>query len=70
MFISGVNDTIDKLFGVANDTAVQFSVISGVVDTGDKFITGVVDTTEQLLPVTTTPATFINSALSPDNFHR
>jgi hypothetical protein len=26
----------------------EFSMISGVVDTGDKFITGVVDTTEQL----------------------
>jgi hypothetical protein len=31
-------------------------VIGGVVDTGDKFITGVVDTAEQLSPVTTTPA--------------
>jgi hypothetical protein len=30
-------------------------VIDGVVDTGDKFITGFVDTAEQLLPVTTTP---------------
>jgi hypothetical protein len=34
-----------------------FSLIDGVVDTGDKFITGGVnDTGEQLLPVTTTPA--------------
>jgi hypothetical protein len=32
------------------------SVIGSVVDTGDKFITGVVDTTEQLTPVTMTPA--------------
>jgi hypothetical protein len=28
-----------------------FSVIGGVIDTGDKFITGVVDTAEQLSPV-------------------
>ncbi len=32
-------------------------MIAGVIDTGDKFITGGVnDTGEQLLPVTTTPA--------------
>jgi hypothetical protein len=30
-----------------------FSVIGGVVDTGNKFITGVIDTAEQLLLVTT-----------------
>jgi hypothetical protein len=30
----------------------RFSVIAGVVDTGDKFITGVRDTSEQLTPVT------------------
>jgi hypothetical protein len=40
MFITGVNDTGEKLF-------------SGVVDTGDKFI---VDTGDQLSAVTTTPA--------------
>jgi hypothetical protein len=34
------------------------------VETGDKFITGVVDTAEQFLPVTTTPATFIQTRLS------
>ncbi len=33
-----------------------FSVIGDVIDTDDKFITGVVDTAEQLLPVTTTLA--------------
>jgi hypothetical protein len=33
-----------------------FSVIGGVVDTGNKFITGVVDTAEQFSPVTTTAA--------------
>jgi hypothetical protein len=33
-----------------------FSVIASVVDTGDKFITGVNDTGEQLSPLTTTPA--------------
>jgi hypothetical protein len=33
-----------------------FSVIGGVVDTGDKFIAKLVDTAEQLLPVTTTLA--------------
>jgi hypothetical protein len=31
MFISGVNDTGDKLFGGVNDTADKF--IGGVVDT-------------------------------------
>jgi hypothetical protein len=31
-------------------------VISGVVNTSDKFITGVIDTGEQLSPVTMTPA--------------
>jgi hypothetical protein len=32
-----------------------FSVIGGVVDTGNKFITGVIDTAEQFSLVTTTP---------------
>jgi hypothetical protein len=32
-----------------------FSVIGGVVDIGNKFITGVIDTAEQFSPVTTTP---------------
>ncbi len=60
MFITGVNDTGDNL-------CLGFSVIAGVVDTGeqfnagdndsgDKFIAGDNDTGEQLLPVTTTPA--------------
>jgi hypothetical protein len=68
MFISGVNDPADKLFGGANDTADKlslvsmtpvinlchgFSVISSVIDTSKKFISGVVDTAEQLSPVTT-----------------
>jgi hypothetical protein len=54
MFISGVNDTGDKLFGGVNDTAelainlcCRFSLIGGVIDTGDKFITGVVDTAKK-----------------------
>ncbi len=34
----------------------RFSVIGSVVDTGDKFITSVVDTVEQLLPLTMIPA--------------
>ncbi len=34
----------------------KFSVIAGVVDTGDKFIAGDNDTGEQLSLVTTTPA--------------
>jgi hypothetical protein len=29
---------------------------SGVVDTGDKFLTGVIDTSEQLSPVSLSPA--------------
>jgi hypothetical protein len=32
-----------------------FSVIAGVIDTGSNFLTGVSVTSEQLLPVTTTP---------------
>ncbi len=49
MFISGVNNTGDKLFGSvkAINLCLRFSLIGGVVDTGDKFITGVVDTAEQ-----------------------
>jgi hypothetical protein len=67
MFITGVNDTGKKLFSGVNDTgdlspvsltpAISpchgFSVIAGIVDTGDKFI---VDTGDQLSAVTTTPA--------------
>ncbi len=55
MFISDVNDTDDKL--LTNLSAVSltpainlchgFSLIGGVVDTDDKFITGVVDTAEK-----------------------
>jgi hypothetical protein len=40
----------------AIDLCDGLSVIGSVVDTSDKFITGVVDTTEQLSPVTMTPA--------------
>ncbi len=36
MFITGVNDTGDKLFSGDNDTGEKF--IAGVVDTGEKFI--------------------------------
>jgi hypothetical protein len=64
MFITGANDTSEKLFSGVNDTGEKFiagvisschglSVIAGVVDTGDKFI---VDTGDQLSAVTTTPA--------------
>jgi hypothetical protein len=64
MFITGVNDTGEKLFSGVNDTGENFfagvispchgfSVITGVVDTGDKFI---VDTGDQLSAVTTTPS--------------
>jgi hypothetical protein len=37
MFITGVNDTGEKLFSGVNDTGEKF--IARVVDTGDKFIT-------------------------------
>jgi hypothetical protein len=50
MFITGVNDTGDKLFTVVKNTADKFmltpaishgfSVIAGVIDTGEKFIAG------------------------------
>ncbi len=36
MFITGVNDTSDKLFSSVNDTGEKF--IAGVVDTGEQFI--------------------------------
>ncbi len=36
MFITGVNDTVDKLFSGANDTGDKF--IGGVVDTGYKTV--------------------------------
>jgi hypothetical protein len=36
MFITGVNDTGDKLFSGVNDTGEKF--IAGVVDTGEQFI--------------------------------
>jgi hypothetical protein len=61
MFISGVNDTGDKL-SAASTTPLKnlslmsltpainlchgFSVIGGVVDAGDKFITGVIEAAE------------------------
>ncbi len=59
MFITGVNNTGEKLFSGVNDTGKKispchgFSVITGVIDTGDKFI---IDTGDQLSAVTTTPA--------------
>jgi hypothetical protein len=64
MFITGVNDTDEKLFSGVNDTGEKiyrwyispchgFSVIAGVADTGDKFI---VDNGDQLSVVTTTLA--------------
>ncbi len=52
MFITGVNDTGDKLFTGVKNTADKFMltpainpchgflVIAGVIDTGEKFITG------------------------------
>ncbi len=36
MFITGVNDTGDKLFSGVNDTGEKF--VAGVVDTGEQFI--------------------------------
>ncbi len=59
LFITGVNNTCNKLFSGVNDTGKKF--IAGVVDTGDNdtgnnFVAGDNDTGEQLSPVTTTPA--------------
>ena len=51
MFITGVNDTGEKLFSGVNDTGEKF--IAGVIDTGEKFI---VYNGDQLSAVTTTPA--------------
>jgi hypothetical protein len=48
-----------------------FSVICGVIDTGNKFITGVIDTAEQLSPVTTTPVIhFSLLSMTPLNIYR
>ncbi len=48
MFISGVNDTGDKRWHRRQINLCHgFSLIGGVVDTGDKFIIGVVDTAEK-----------------------
>jgi hypothetical protein len=46
------------------------SVIGNVDDTGDKFITSVVDTTEQLSPVTMTPATNLSLVWTLQNNDR
>jgi hypothetical protein len=65
--LSPVDDTGDKLFSGVNDTVddkciagviscLGFSVIAGVVDTGDKFIASDNATGEQLSPVTMPPA--------------
>jgi hypothetical protein len=77
MFITGVNDTGEKLFSGVNDTGKKFivsltraispchgfSVIAGVVDTGDKFIG---DTGDQLSAVTTTGDKFIDGDKNKD----
>ncbi len=44
MFITGVNNTGDKLFSGVNDTGEKFIV--GVVDTGEQF-PGVIDTVKK-----------------------
>jgi hypothetical protein len=48
MFITGINDTDDKLFTI--NPCHGFSVIAGVVDTGDKLISDIVDSDEKLAP--------------------
>ena len=52
MFITGVNNTGDKLFSVsttpANNPCPGFLVITVFFYTGDKFITGVNDTGDKL----------------------
>jgi hypothetical protein len=75
MFITSVNDTGKIFIAGVVDTLINpchgFSVIAGVIDTDDKFITGVNDTSEQLSPVTTTLA--INLSLvttTPVNNYR
>jgi len=51
-----VNDTGDKFMTPASNPCHGFSVIASVVDISNKFLTGVNDISEQLSPVTTTPA--------------
>jgi hypothetical protein len=50
----------------------RFSVIAGVVDTGEKFITCVNDTSEQLSAVTTKPAINLSPVTTTpvNNYHR
>ena len=48
MFIAGVNDTGDK---VVITFYPDFTLITGVNDTGHELIAGVVDTGDQLSPV-------------------
>ena len=52
-FIAGVKDTGDKLYG-------KLTLMTGVLDTGHKFITGVLDTGDKsykgILPLLLTPA--------------
>jgi hypothetical protein len=80
MFIAGVNNIEDKLLPVSRTPVINlspvwltlainpcqgFSVISGVVDTGNKFIIGVNDTGKQLSLVTMTPVNTDVVVLSP-----
>jgi len=81
MFISGVNDTRDKLSPVpttllsnlsplsttlAINLCHGFSVISSAVDTGDKFITSVVITDDNCSPVSLIPGKMLSPvSLSP-----
>jgi hypothetical protein len=55
MFITGVNDTGNKLFTGVNDTSDTFIAGGFSVIAADKFLAGVNDKRKQLSPVTVTP---------------
>ncbi len=63
-----------RLFGFSlngiNDTGEKYKLFTGVNDTGDKFFAVVVDTAEQLIPVSLTPVININSRISPRIFEK
>jgi hypothetical protein len=59
------------MFTPANIPCHRFSVIAGVIDTGDKFLTGVNDTGEQLSLVTTATALILSPVtMTPVNNYR
>jgi hypothetical protein len=57
-------------FWTVSTTPGKYKLFTGVNDTDDKFFAGVVDTAEQLSPVSLTPVININSQISPRIFEK